>query len=506
MVLSRSSGILLPVTSLPGPWPVGDLGDGAFAFVDFLKHSGQSWWQVLPAGPTDPSMDDSPYSSPSAFAGNPLLISLEDLAARGYLQKEELSLHPANKRAGNCRHCDYGRARQVKGRLFRKAWENFPPSRAEESSFETFRRDHSPWLHDYALFETVKGQLKGKPWYQWPEDLRDRHPESLETVQKEHAGEIAYREFLQFLFFSQWETLRKHCLENGIGLIGDMPVYVSHDSADVWAARHLFRLDSCGLPIESAGVPPDYFSETGQLWGNPIYRWEEIKNHGYSWWLKRIGHSLHLYDLVRIDHFRGFIDFWAVPAGEQTAQNGHWERGPGKEFFRLLENHFPDLPLLAENLGTITPEVNETMREFGLPGMLVLLFAFGGEFGDNPYAPHNHRREDFVYTGTHDNNTVRGWFEEEIDSRGKDLLARYLGHRPVAETVHRDLVRMAFQSVATVSIVPLQDFLGLGAWARLNTPSTTGGNWLWRAESEDMSDDLVEEILSLTALTGRRRS
>lgn len=506
MVLSRSSGTLLPVTSLPGPWPVGDLGDEAFAFVDFLKHSGQSWWQVLPAGPTDPSMDDSPYSSPSAFAGNPLLINLEDLATRGYLEKEEISLHSANKRAGNCRRCDYGLARQVKGRLFRKAWENFPPSRTEESSFEAFRRDHSMWLHDYALFETVKGKLNGKPWYQWPEELRDRQTESLETVQREHAEEIAYRKFLQFLFFSQWEILRKHCLENGIGLIGDMPIYVSHDSADVWAARHLFQLDSWGMPIDSAGVPPDYFSDTGQLWGNPIYRWEEIKNHGYSWWVKRIGHNLHLYDLVRIDHFRGFIDFWAVPAGERTAQKGHWERGPGKEFFRVLENHFPDLPLLAENLGTITPEVNETMCEFRLPGMLVLLFAFGGEFGKNPYAPHNHRREDFVYTGTHDNNTVRGWFEEEIDSRAKDLLARYLGHRPVAETVHRDLVRMAFQSVATVSIVPLQDYLGLGSWARLNTPSTTGGNWLWRAESEDLSDDMVEEILSLTALTGRKQS
>jgi 4-alpha-glucanotransferase len=506
MVLSRSSGTLLPVTSLPGPWPVGDLGDDAFAFVDFLKHSGQSWWQVLPAGPTDPSMDDSPYSSPSAFAGNPLLINLEDLARKGYLEKEEISLHSANKKAGNCRRCDYGLARQVKGRLFRKAWENFPPSRTEESSFEAFRCDHSMWLHDYALFETVKGKLKGKPWYQWPEDLRDRQTESLETVQREHAGEIAYRKFLQFLFFSQWEILRKHCLENGIGLIGDMPIYVSHDSADVWAARHLFHLDSWGMPIESAGVPPDYFSDTGQLWGNPIYRWEEIKNHGYSWWVKRIGHNLHLYDLVRIDHFRGFIDFWAVPAGERTAQKGHWERGPGKEFFRVLKNHFPDLPLLAENLGTITPEVNETMREFRLPGMLVLLFAFGGEFGKNPYAPHNHRREDFVYTGTHDNNTVRGWFEEEIDSRAKDLLARYLGHMPVAETVHRDLVRMAFQSVATVSIVPLQDYLGLGSWARLNTPSTTGDNWLWRAESENLSDDLAEEILSLTALTGRKRS
>jgi len=507
MDLFRSSGILLPLFSLPGPWPSGDLGEGARSFLRFLERSGQSWWQVLPAGPTDPSMADSPYSSPSAFAGNPLLISPENLVTRGYLKNEDLlSQRPAEATVEHGRRCDYSRTRRVKAKLFRKAWENFPPSEAEERDFKAFRRDHSDWLHDYALFETLKRKMGGRPWYQWPKDLRDRHPESLETARREHAEEITYREFLQFLFFSQWEALRKECAESGIGLIGDMPIYVSHDSADVWTERSLFCLDSEGMPTESAGVPPDYFSDTGQLWGNPVYRWEMHQNQGYSWWLKRVGHNLRLYDLVRIDHFRGFIDFWAVPAGEGTAQKGHWERGPGKEFFRLLENHFPDLPLLAENLGTITPEVNETMREFGLPGMLVLLFAFGGDVGDNPYAPHNHRREDFVYTGTHDNNTVKGWFEEEIDSRGKDLLARYLGHRPVAETVHRDLVRMAFQSVAKVSIVPLQDFLGLGAWARLNTPSTTGENWLWRTQPEDMSDDLVEEILSLTALTGRQRS
>jgi len=506
MDLFRSSGILLPLFSLPAPWPSGDLGEGARSFVDFLKRSGQSWWQVLPAGPTDPSMDNSPYSSPSAFAGNPLLVSPEDLVARGYLEKEEISREiTVQRETKNLGRCDYHQTRLVKGRLFRKAWGKFPPSGVEEEAFCAFCRDHADWLNDYALFGTIKAELEGTPWYHWPEGLRDRYSGSLEQVRKNRSEEIAYRKFLQFLFFSQWETLRKRCAESGIGLIGDMPIYVSHDSADVWAERSLFCLDSRGMPTESAGVPPDYFSETGQLWGNPIYRWELHKSQRYSWWLKRIGHNLRLYDLVRIDHFRGFIDFWAVPAGEKTAAKGRWERGPGKDFFRALKTRFPEMPLLAENLGTITPEVTEVMREFGLPGMLVLQFAFGEGFGDNPYAPHNHTRGDFVYTGTHDNNTVRGWFEEELDPRGKELLARYLGHRPVKERVHRDLVRMAFQSVAGVSIVPLQDFLGLDARARLNTPSTTSGNWLWRARAEDLSDGLGKKILSLTALTGRMR-
>ncbi|MFP4481532.1 MAG: 4-alpha-glucanotransferase [Thermovirgaceae bacterium] len=506
MDLSRSSGILLPLFSLPGPWFTGDLGEGANAFIDFLKRSGQSWWQVLPAGPTDFTTGNSPYSSPSAFAGNPLFVSPEDLVTRGYLAKEEISLeHTEDMRTRHSRYCDYLSSRKAKGKLFRKAWENFPPSGIEEEAFQTFCRDHAAWLEDYALFKTIKDNLGGKPWYEWPEDLRDRHTESLDAVRKEHRKELTYRKFLQFLFFSQWKSLKKRCAESGIGLIGDMPIYVSHDSADVWAERSLFCLDSLGIPTDSAGVPPDYFSETGQLWGNPLYRWEVHQNRGYDWWLKRLGHNLSLFDFVRVDHFRGFIDFWAVPTGEKTAERGRWERGPGKDFFGVLKTCFPELPLLAENLGTITPEVTEVMREFALPGMLVLLFAFGEGFGENPYAPHNHTREDFVYTGTHDNNTVRGWFEEELDPAGKELLARYLGHSPVKESVHRDLVRMALQSVARVSIVPLQDFLGLDARARLNTPSTTAGNWLWRALFEDLSDHLEREILSLTALTGRMR-
>ncbi len=506
MNLFRSSGILLPLFSLPGPWPCGDLGEGARSFADFLKRSGQSWWQVLPTGPTEPSMDNSPYSSPSAFAGNPLFVSPEDLVTRGYLKKDEIPRKLTfQKTAGNGRRCDYPRTNLLKEELFQKAWEQFPPSRDEEEAFHAFCHDHADWLDDYALFGTIKAGLGKAPWYHWPEKLRDRDPVSLDQVRKTRSKEIACRKFLQFLFFSQWETFRKRCAERGIGLIGDMPIYVSHDSADVWAERSLFCLDSSGMTMKSTGVPPDYFSKTGQLWGNPIYQWEFHKSQGFSWWMKRIGHNLRLYDLLRIDHFRGFIDFWAVPAGEKTAVKGRWERGPGKDFFLALKTRFPEMPLLAENLGTITPEVTEVMREFGLPGMLVLQFAFGDGLGDNPYAPHHHTREDFVYTGTHDNNTVRGWFEEELDSRGKDLLARYLGHRPAKESVHRDLVRMAFQSVANVSIVPLQDFLGLGARARLNTPSTTSGNWLWRARVEDLSHGLEEEILSLTELTGRMR-
>lgn len=502
MHLSRSSGILLPVTSLPGPWPAGDLGNEAFAFADFLQKAGQAWWQVLPAGPTDTAMDNSPYSSPSAFAGNPLFINPENLVPRGYLEKEDVS---RNKRRGESSRCDYSKARLLKEPLFRRAWEHFPPSVTERDSFEKFREEHVGWLADYALYAAIKDHMEGKPWHRWPEDLRDRHPGGLKAAESRLSSEIAYRVFLQFLFYSQWESLRQHCAEKGVGLIGDMPIYVSHDSTDVWANRTFFRLDGAGSPLESAGVPPDYFSDTGQLWGNPIYRWDALKKGGYSWWISRIRHNLRLYDLVRIDHFRGFIDFWAVPAGERTAVNGHWERGPGREFFRALERNIPGLPLLAENLGTITPEVTEIMREFGLPGMVVLLFAFGADFGESPYAPHNHCFNDFVYTGTHDNNTARGWFEEELDGEGKDILSRYLGHVPRRENVHQDLVRLAFQSVAKVSIVPMQDFLGLGAGARLNTPATPDGNWRWRARSKGISGTLAGEILSLTELTGRER-
>jgi 4-alpha-glucanotransferase len=501
MDLPRSSGTLLPITSLPGAWPAGDLGEEALKFADFLKKSGQTWWQILPVGPTDPAMDNSPYSSPSAFAGNPLLVNPEKLAERGYLKKEELAHFKSEKQYTLC---DYSAARQVKENIFKLSWDNFPPCREEEEAFESFRLEHAVWLEDYALFSALRQRLGHTGWRHWPKELRDRDEGALKSARAELSEETTFQEFLQFLFFRQWDKLREHCTDAGIGLIGDMPFYVSEDSSDVWANRSFFHLDAEGSPLESAGVPPDYFSATGQLWGNPVYRWNELKDRDYSWWVERISHNLRLYDLVRIDHFRGFIDYWAVPAGSKTAAYGHWEKGPGRDFFHALEKYFPGLPLLAENLGTITPEVTEIMREFNLPGMLVLLFAFGDNFAENPYAPHNHNREDFVYTGTHDNNTARGWFENELDLKGKLLLERYLGHKPTSERVHRDLVRMAFQSVARVSIIPLQDLLGLGAEARINTPSTTRGNWRWRVPSGSLSDNLASFILGLAELTGRK--
>jgi len=494
----RESGILLHITSLPSDHGIGALGFHARRFADFLAAAGQRIWQVLPLNPTDTALGNSPYSSSSAFACNPLLVSLERMVQEGSLSPEDLGDVPRFP-AGRV---DYPAVTAHKNALFRKAFARFQ-EREREEAFQTFRRDHADWLEDYALFVALKERFQGEPWNRWPRELRDRDPDALAAARESLAQRVGFERFVQYLFHRQWASLREHCAGLGVRIFGDLSFYVNHDSADVWTHPELFHLDGDRNPVTVAGVPPDYFSRTGQLWGNPVYRWDRLQESGYAWWFRRLQRNLQLFDLVRIDHFRGFAAYWEVPAKEKTAIGGAWVPGPGEKFFHALKDRFPSLPIVAEDLGLITPDVRELMNRFGLPGMKVLLFAFGDNLATNPYVPHNHVKNCLVYTGTHDNNTVRGWFETEMEAGDRSRMERYLGRTIGGENVVREMLRAALMSVARIAVLPMQDVLGLGREARMNTPAVARGNWEWQLTAPQLSSAVADELRGMTETYGR---
>ncbi|GAB6036847.1 4-alpha-glucanotransferase [Fundidesulfovibrio butyratiphilus] len=496
----RGCGVLLHITSLPSPFGVGDLGPGAVRFADFLHQARQSVWQILPLTPTSPFIGNSPYSSDSAFAGNPLLISPEAMAADGWLDPAHLADHarPDPDRA------DFSGAQAFKERLFDLAFAHLADSLSANALFAEFCRTQSFWLDDFALFRAIKESLGGLPWWLWPPELRDRDPEALAERRRTLADRVLHTRFVQFLFDSQWRALRRVLAERDILVIGDAPIYVTQDSADVWTNQSLFKLGPDGTPLFVAGVPPDYFSETGQRWGNPVYDWDAHIRQGFAWWIKRLARNFTLFDFVRLDHFRGFAGYWEIPAEEKTAVKGRWVDAPGVELFKTLHTHFATLPILAEDLGVITPDVRELRDGFGFPGMKVLQFAFGPGVGDNVDAPHNHVPESVVYTGTHDNNTTRGWFEHDAGETGRAVLREYLGREIAAEDAAWSLIRMAYQSVSRLAVVPMQDLLGLDASGRMNMPSLADGNWSWRCRDEAFSPELAARLAHLADLTGRR--
>ncbi|MEX0747705.1 MAG: 4-alpha-glucanotransferase [Rhodothermales bacterium] len=497
--LPRSSGILLHISSLPSRYGIGDLGPNAYRFADFLARTGQRIWQFLPLVPV--GHGNSPYSSPSTFAVNPLLISPESMMNEGLLDMdEEIPEMPENS-------IDFARVIDLKDRLLTRAFEKYSAgeSALDGSEFDSFCAKNGYWLDDYALFMALKNVYAGISWTEWPRDLASRDPDALDEARTRHAKAIRNHQFRQFLFFRQWSRLKHYCNERSISLFGDLPIYVAHDSADVWAHQDLFYLDERGMSTVVAGVPPDYFSETGQRWGNPIYRWELMKRQGFSWWTKRFEHIFKFVDMIRLDHFRAFAGYWEIPASEETAIHGRWVEGPGAALFTAVEERLGPLPLVAENLGMITPDVTELMQEFGFPGMAVLQFAFGGD-ADHAFLPHNYPKNIVAYTGTHDNDTFVGWWNylcrEHGDDRSLTFARKYLGLED-GQAVHLAAIRIMLASPADHVVSPLQDVLGLDREARMNIPGRSSGNWAWRFRWEQISTDICENLKTLTAVFGR---
>ncbi|MEZ4386813.1 MAG: 4-alpha-glucanotransferase [Candidatus Krumholzibacteriia bacterium] len=494
----RSSGIILHPTSLPGPHGIGDLGPAARRFVDWLVAAGQSLWQVLPLGPT--SFGDSPYQTLSSLAGNPLLISLDELRDAGWLTDPDLAGGPrlADDRV------DFGAVIPWKLAVLDRAWERFNATAADahREAFAAFRHEERGWLADVTLFLALKDEHAGRPWTEWEPDLRARRPEALAAARSRLDDRIACHAFRQFLFARQWHALRAYANQRGVRLLGDLPIFVAHDSADVWARPDLFLLEADGRPTAVAGVPPDYFSSTGQLWGNPLYDWLAMAREDYAWWIRRVRACLRQTDLVRIDHFRGFEAFWSVPAGAENAIGGRWVEGPGLGFFESLRRHLGTLPIVAEDLGVITRGVEELRDAFDMPGMKVLQFAWSEP--RNPFQPHNHVPNCVVYSGTHDNDPTNGWWTEACDETVRDRVRDYVG-RPVDEP-NWTLIRLGMTSVAHTFIMPMQDVLGLGREGRMNLPGSDRGNWNWRlpAWALETGHPAFERLAHLTWL-GRRR-
>jgi len=499
MNAGRQCGVLLHISSLPCRHGLGDFGPRAHEFIDFLAESGQSLWQMLPLTPINPGAGNSPYSSYSAFGGNTLFIS-PDLLVRQRLLRPGDTAHPPAFPLGRA---DYAAAARWRGRLLDMAFDNFFPGLRTDAGFGDFCRSQAFWLEDYCLFMAIKRERGGEPWFRWPVELRLRDAGALDAARERLGFDILRERCFQYFFARQWAELRCYAASRSVALIGDAPIYVSLDSCDVWAHRELFVLDDEGLPIFCAGAPPDYFSETGQMWGNPVYDWDRQQRDGFAWWGDRLGHENRRFDMVRLDHFRGFCGFWQVPACEPTAENGLWIPGPGERLFAALQRRIPDLSLLAEDLGVITPDVTALMHECGFPGMKVLQFAFSPDMGKNAYIPHNITPDSAVYTGTHDNNTTRGWFAEELDADGRRRFFAYAG-RVVGEAEAADaLIRMALGSVASLCIIPMQDYLNLGGEGRMNIPGVAGGNWGWRMDTVALSSGLSTRMRGLAEVYGR---
>lgn len=493
------------ITSLPSVYGIGDLGQGAYQFADFLADTGQTYWQILPVNPTSTAYGNSPYSSQSAFAGNTLLISPDLLREKRLITEEEINgMLPVMPDET----VDYDRATLFKEKIMSSAFGRF---RSEENAevehdYSRFCKQNSVWLEDYALFSVLREEHGNSAWNTWEQGLRDRDQEKLEKTRNKFAERIMYVKFTQYLFYSQWKELKNYCSSLGIRIIGDVPIYPNFDSCDVWANQQLFKLDKKKRPRFVAGVPPDYYSSTGQLWGNPVYDWDVLKKTGYRWWIDRLAHNFRLVDIVRIDHFRGFVACWEVPAGHKTAVEGSWVDVPAKDFFNTLKRHFKPLPVLAEDLGIITPDVRDVMEHYAFPGMKVLLFAFGDDFPDGDYLPHNYSRNCVVYTGTHDNNTVRGWFRQEADDEQKNRLSGYAGADVDEDTVSWHMIRLAMLSVADTAVIPMQDILSLDEYAKMNVPATTSGNWMWRMNGGFPDRDTAEKLREITIIYGRSRT
>ncbi len=494
MNLPRSGGILLHPTSLPGSYGIGDLGLQAYRFVDFLVNSGCKLWQILPLGPT--GYGDSPYQCFSAFAGNPYLISPDFLLRDGLLTESDLADEPDIAAS----RVDFGLLIPWKLNLLQKAFDRYQSNPDSlRASFDSFCAENSSWLDDYALFMALKDSYGGGAWSSWPDEVKKREAQAMADARQPLASSILRFSFYQFLFFRQWNALRKYANEKGIKIIGDIPIFVASDSADVWANPELFFLDEYGNPTVVAGVPPDIFSPTGQLWGNPLYRWDEHKRTGYAWWIERVKATLKMVDMIRLDHFRGFAGYYEIPATDETAEHGTWKPGPGADLFRVIRSALKnDLPIIAEDLGLITPDVIAIREEFQLPGMKILQFGFSGP--DNPFLPHNYVRNCVAYTGTHDNDTSLSWLATTSKDE-REFALRYLhsdGH-----DFAWDLIRLIWSSVAMFAVAPMQDVLGLGGEARMNYPSRLGGNWEWRMREDDMNDLLVKKLREINYLYQR---
>ncbi|MGN0135785.1 4-alpha-glucanotransferase [Anaerotignum sp.] len=492
--MERSSGILLPISALPSPYGIGTLGEAAYAFIDFLEKAQQRWWQMLPVGPT--SYGDSPYQSFSAFAGNPYFVDLEILCKEGLLEQAEINAVDWGSEPAKV---DYKKIYEGRFDLLEKAKQRGWQKDAEK--IKKFTEENQTWLPDYALYMALKRHFGMKAWTEWEdEDIRLRKADALERYRWELADDMEVFIYIQYLFFRQWNALRAYAQEKGIGIIGDMPIYVAMDSADVWAEPKFFQLDERNVPCEVSGVPPDAFSADGQLWGNPLYDWDAMKADGYGWWIRRIDGAAKLYDVIRIDHFRGLESYWAVPYGDINAKNGHWVKGPGMDLVSVLKNWFPYVSFIAEDLGYLTPEVQQLLQDSQFPGMKVLEFAFDSR-EPSDYLPHTYPSHCVCYVGTHDNEPVMAW-KDAAAPEDIAMAVKYLGLHE-EEGFHWGILRGGMSSVAELFVAQMQDFLGLGAEARMNTPSTLGGNWQWRLTEGQITEKLTAKIAEMTRLYGR---
>jgi 4-alpha-glucanotransferase len=496
----RSAGILMHITSLPAPAFTGDIGPGAKAFASFLATCNQTVWQMLPIQPVTAEQGYSPYSSSSAMATNHLLISPELLLEKKLLVDKDLVKGKASDTRAN-----FKQAELYKQKLLDKAWLRWNKTRLEEDKikFDKFCNEEHEWLHDYALYTVLKSKFKGKPWYKWPAEFRDRKTEALTVFESENTNALFKIKWIQMVFREQWEDFRSHCHSHNIRLLGDIPIYVAHDSADVWSNREIFTLNDDGSLDEVAGVPPDLFNDEGQLWGMPLYRWDELKASGYAWWKKRLKKNFEWFDMLRLDHFRGFSSYWAVPAQAKTAKAGKWKEGPGKTFFEAINESSGNAVFIAEDLGEIDDAVYELRDHLRLPGMNVLQFAFGDDMPESNYLPHNHHENSVVYTGTHDNNTTKGWYKH-LSRQEKQNISAYLGMNINANNISDQLCRLAYMSVSMLAILPMQDVLGLPESSRMNMPATAEGNWTWRLKSSLLTPSVGKKLNDWIHYFGRK--
>lgn len=496
--MSRGAGVLMHIASLPGKFGIGSFGNEAYEFADFIKKAGLKYWQILPLGHT--GYGDSPYQCFSAFAGNPYFIDFEQLKDDGLLEEKDY----VNKNFGSKRDSiDYGRLFEIKYEILRKAYENYKKDQSKlEKEFNKFKNEKAFWLEEYALYMSVKYTFDLKGWNKWDDDIKRREPKAMAKYKEELKDDIEYWSFIQFLFYKQWYKLKDYVNSLGIKFIGDIPIYVAEDSVDTWSAPKNYKIDKETMkPIVVAGCPPDAFSETGQLWGNLIYDWDYMKETNYKWWVLRIKESLELYDVLRIDHFRGFESFWEIPYGDKTAINGKWVKGPGIDLFNTIKKELGEVDIIAEDLGFLTDDVKEFLKEAGFPGMRILQFGFDGD-PDNIYLPHNYIKNSIAYTGTHDNDTFVGWYEKTGNKRETKRAKQYLGLNS-KEGCNWGFIRGILASNSDIAIVPFQDFLALGAEARTNIPSTLGGNWVWKAKKEEINNNLATKIYKYVKMFGR---